>query len=113
MKNWKESKMIEDKDEILEAIRKLVDDNGYEIFYKWGESPIELNWITEERLHTWVKPKDKDNRVFLFDISNGSTYLRVTFADISNGNFDWKNCRDQNEMLDFIEECLRTRNKIA
>ena len=101
--------MKENKDIVLQEICKLVSDVGYRIFYKWGESPKAMSWVTEERLHLWVQPKDGDDRVLLFDVAIGSSYLRVSFAEVNRGDCDCKNCRDRHEMLDFIKDCLLTR----
>jgi len=101
--------MKENKDEILQEIKKLFSDSEYDLFYKWGECPEAMPWVTEERLHLWVHPKDEHNRVLLFDVAIGSVYLRVSFAEVGKGNCECKNCRDRYEMLDFIKACLLNR----
>jgi len=67
-----------------------------------------MSWVTEERLHLWVQPKDGGDRV-LFDVAIGSSYLRVSFAAVNRGDCVRKNCRDRHKMLDFIKDCLLTR----
>jgi len=96
--------MIEDKDEILEAIRKLVIDIGYDFFYKGCKSREH-----EEVLEFGIPLKDEDNIELLFEVAIGSRHLRITCGDKDNPEY----FKVRSEMLDFIEECLRTRNKIA
>lgn len=103
-----ENKMIEDKDEILQAIEERVNNIGWEIFSRGNESPEKTPWATENRLLLWVKPKDKANSELSLDVAIGSSYLRVTFGGEDKPE-QFKDANKKDKMLDFIEKYLQSR----
>ena len=89
--------MIENKDEILQAIEDLLDKIGWKFFIKPYEMP-NRHWHLEVRPE---KDDDDDNkRCFTVTID-----LSVSFEDKKNH----KKHMDLSEMLDFIEACLLNR----
>jgi hypothetical protein len=93
--------MIENKDEVLQAIKKVANDNGYDFSYKACESRVH-----EEVLNLTVQPKDGDDRRALsLVVAKGENRFRVTFAgaDIS------KHCKDLDQLLIIIKDWLLNR----
>lgn len=70
--------MVGNKDEVLQAIRKLTNDNGYVFFNNGGPYPPREH--DEEVLYLSAQPKEGDNRPSLnFIVTIGSSRFRVTF----------------------------------
>jgi hypothetical protein len=97
--------MKENKDEISQQIKDLATEAGYEIIIDDGK-PREH----EEILHMEVQLTEDDN--LYFTVAIGSSYLRITYMN-KKGIVNYKKFKDTDEMLDFIKESLRTKNKIA
>lgn len=92
--------MIGNKDEVLQAIKKLTNDNGYDFFNNGNPyPPIEH----EKVLYLAVKPKEGDDRPLLnFVVTIGLNRFRVTFPETDAPNY----CTDLNQMLDVIKDWL-------
>jgi hypothetical protein len=98
-----ENKMIENKDEVSQAIRKLADDNGYDFFNNGGPNPPREH---EKVLYLAFQPKEGDKRPLLnFVVAICSNRFRVTF----DGAIIPKYCKDLGQLLDFIKDWLLTR----
>lgn len=92
--------MVGNKDEILQAIRKLTYDNGYDLFNNGGPYPPREN---EEVLYLAVQPREGDNRPLLnFVVTIGLNRFRVTFPEADAPSY----CTDSNQMLDVIKYWL-------
>lgn len=93
--------MIANKDNVLQAIRKLASDNGYGFFYKGSQYKRH-----RETLCLAVQPKEGDERPSLdFDVAEGSNRFRVTFAEINTPEY----CKDLGQLLDTIKDWLLNR----
>jgi len=93
--------MIVNKDELLQAVKKLVNDNGYDFFYNGCESRVH-----EEALSLAAQPREGDDRPLLnFIVTNGSSRFRITFAGIDVPKY----CKDLDQLLDTIKDRLTTR----
>ena len=97
--------MKENKDEILRKIKERLLKTSYKIS-DYDGNPREH----EDILHLEVQTKEDDN--LYFTVAIGSSYLRIAYVN-EKGKGDYKKFKDPDEMLDFIENYLRTRNKIA
>jgi hypothetical protein len=94
------NKMIENKDEILQAIRKLANDNGYDFSDNGSEPRIPERWYLA------VRPKEGDDRPSLpFVVTKEPSRFRVTFAGASIPKY----CKDLDQLLAFIKDWLLTR----
>jgi hypothetical protein len=95
-----ERKMVENKDEVLQAIRKLTNDNGYDFFNNGGSYPQKEH---EEVLSLAVQQREGDDRPLLsFVVTIGLNRFRVTFPEANNPEY----CTDLNHMLDVIKNWL-------
>lgn len=92
--------MVGNKDEVLQAIRKLTNDNGYDFFNNGDTYPPREH---EKVLYLSVQPREVDDRPLLnFVVTIGSSRFKVTFA----GSEVPKYCTDLNQMLDVIKDWL-------
>jgi hypothetical protein len=92
----KKNKVVESRNMVIDAIKKLVNDNGYDFFNKGG--PRE-----REALHLAVQPKEGDDKPLLdFVVTIGSNRFMVTFPERDVPNY----CMDLNQMLDVIKDWL-------
>jgi hypothetical protein len=102
--------MVDKKHIVLQKIKQLVVDCGYELYYSWCEHPVKVTpWVHEVRLHLWAKPKDGRNKSLMFDVAIGSDYLRVSFEDSDTGDCGIKRYKGKDDLakaLEFIKERL-------
>jgi len=93
--------MIVNKDEVLQAVKELVNDNGYDFFCNRCESRVH-----EEALSLAVQPKEGDDRPLLnFIVTNGSSRFRIAFAGVDGPKY----CKDLKQLLDVIKNWLLNR----
>lgn len=87
----------ENKDTVLQAIKKVVNDNGYDFSYKGCESRA-----YEETLYLTVQSREEDNRPLLnFIVTLGLRPFRITF--------DGVDCKDLNQLIIIIKDWLLNR----
>jgi len=92
--------MVGNKDEVLQAIRKLTNDNGYNFFNNGGPYPPREH---EEVLSLIVQPREEEDRPLLnFVVTIGLNRFRVTFPETDTPKY----CTDLNQMLDVIKKWL-------
>lgn len=92
--------MVGNKDRILQAIRKLTNDNGYDFFNNGCPYPPREH---ETVLYLAVQPKEGDARPLLdFVVAIESSRFRVTFPGIDVPKY----CKDLNQMLDVVKDWL-------
>jgi len=99
----KENTIVEDKDEVLRAIDKLVNDNGYDYFRgKCWLRKDKVDEPIEDVLCLAVQPKEGDDKpLFHFVVTIGSSRFRITFdKDVP------KYCKDLDQMLNIIKDWL-------
>ena len=97
--------MTENMDEVLQAIRKLVNDNGYD-FFNNGCQCREY----EKALYLAVQPKDGDDRPLLnFIVTIESSRFRITFDGVDVPQYR----KDLNQLLDVIKDWLLTRLRLC
>lgn len=96
-----------DKDAVLQAIEKLVKDNGgYDFFNNGGPYPPREQG---EALYLAVQPKKGDERPLLNFVVSWSHRFLVTFDGVDVPQY----CKDLNQLLDVIKDWLLTRLRLC
>ncbi|OHB54627.1 MAG: hypothetical protein A2173_06100 [Planctomycetes bacterium RBG_13_44_8b] len=97
--------MVGNKDEVLKAIRKLTNANGYDFFNNGGPYPPREH---EKALYLSVQPREGDDRALLnFVVTIGSNRFKITFPGTDVPEY----CTDLNQMLDIIKDWLLIKGK--
>jgi hypothetical protein len=92
--------MVGNKDDVLQTIRELANDNGYDFFNNGSPYPPRENG---EVLYLAVQPREGDDRPLLnFVVTIGLNRFRVTFPETDATN----HCMDLNQMLVVIQDWL-------
>jgi hypothetical protein len=91
--------MIVNKDEVLQAIRKLVDDLGYDFKNNGGPCPPREHG---ETLYLAVQLRTGDYRPLLNFVVSWSDRFLVTFEGANTPKY----CKDLSQLLDFIKDWL-------
>jgi hypothetical protein len=103
--------MIGNKDEVLQAIKKLANDNGYDFFP--GECRLRKDMRGEtigEVLCLAVQPREGDNRELLnFVVTNGENRFMVTFAGEDVPMY----CKDLNQLLIIIKDWVIKQKRLS
>jgi hypothetical protein len=95
--------MIESEKEVLQAIRNLVSDIGYDFFDRGSPYPPRGH---EKALYLAAQPRKGDNRKLLhFVVTIESNRFRITLGGAKAPQYR----KDLNQLLDFIKDWLLTR----
>ena len=92
--------MVGNKEEVLQAIRKLTSDNGYDFINNGGPYPPREH---EKVLYLAVQQREGHDRPLLnFVVTIGTSRFMITF----NGAKVPRYCTDLKQMLDIIKDWL-------
>ena len=96
--------MVGNKEEVLQAIKKLTNDNGYVFINNGGPYPPREH---EELLYLAVQQREGHDRQLLnFVVTIGTSRFMITF----NGAEIPRYCMNLNQMLYIIKDWLLNRN---
>lgn len=95
-----------DKDEVLQAIEKLVKDNGYDLINNGSPYPPEKQ---REVLYLAVQPKDGEKRPLLNFVVSWSYRFLVTFEGAKSPEY----FEDLDQMLTCITEWLQNNRVLS